>query len=281
MTGCTPELGLDLSNLQRRVVSVSRRTDIPAWFGDAFVEKVKAGSVHYLHPYTREQLTVSLDPDDVSAFVFWSKNYEPFLTHIPFICDSYNALFHFTITGLPSVIEPYIPSKEDSVRTFQTLSRLSTPKSMIWRYDPILLSDTYNFQYHARMFSEIAESLAGYTDKCYISYIHLYSKIRHTVMKVSQVQDTITSQDSDLLYFMKATARANGMELFACCSPDMLDYGVRQAHCVDKSLLELITGTSLPFLSKRPTRSGCGCYASVDIGSYGTCRGGCIYCYAK
>ncbi|MDH7578567.1 MAG: DUF1848 family protein [Bacillota bacterium] len=125
-----------------KIVSVSRRTDIPAFYGDWFLEQVRRGETAVLHPYRREKLLVSLKPEDVAAFVFWSKNYAPFFKHLEELeRRGYNFVLFFTITGLPRALEPRVPAPAGTLATFKALSGRYSPERVLWRYDPIVLSN--------------------------------------------------------------------------------------------------------------------------------------------
>ena len=55
--------------------------------------------------------------------------------------------FQVTMTSYDPDLEPGVPSKNDVViPAFQRLSRMIGPERVIWRYDPILLSDHHTIQ---------------------------------------------------------------------------------------------------------------------------------------
>ncbi|MBU0765097.1 MAG: DUF1848 domain-containing protein [Bacteroidetes bacterium] len=58
--------------------SSQRRTDIPAFYGDWFMNRIKEGLVGYMNPFGGQKYLISLKQEDVLCFVFWSKNFEPF-----------------------------------------------------------------------------------------------------------------------------------------------------------------------------------------------------------
>jgi hypothetical protein len=88
------------------IISVSRRTDIPAFYGEQFMNNVHAGLIECIHPTTGHKYSVSLKKDDVACFVFWSKDYTSFLASLHELRDAgYRSYFNYTVTRLPSIFE--------------------------------------------------------------------------------------------------------------------------------------------------------------------------------
>ncbi len=137
------------------VISASYRTDIPAFYGDWFMERVREGYVRYHNPYGPQVVTVSLRPEDVHAIVFWSKNYAPFLKHLDELdrrgLDCY---FHYTITGLPHAMEERVPRPVQTIESFHTLAKRYSPGHVQWRYDPIVFSPQTDAAWHLRTFGD-------------------------------------------------------------------------------------------------------------------------------
>jgi hypothetical protein len=148
--------------LKKSIVSVSRRTDIPAFFGDWFVQQLEKGHTTVYHPYKHKRITVSLEPQDVAAFVFWSKDYRPFWNYLDvFDRRGYSFVFHYTITGLPSIFEPKVPSAEKSCQTLKLISQRYSPQHITWRYDPIILTDLTPPDYHIDKFRDLCKQLVA------------------------------------------------------------------------------------------------------------------------
>lgn len=61
----------------------------------------------------------------------------------------YHYYFQFTLTGYGNDIEPYLPDKrEQMIPIFQRLSSMIGKEKVIWRYDPIVITDKYSVEYH-------------------------------------------------------------------------------------------------------------------------------------
>lgn len=263
------------------IISASRRTDIPACFSGWLLEQLEKGTVSFSHPYTQETLHVSLQPCDVTALVLWSKNFGPLLPHLQDLTRRYTILFHFTINALDRRYERNTPPWDYSVACLKQIASFTSPSHILWRYDPIILCGALDEHYHLATFEKLAQSLAGYTYRCYTSYVTVYGKIRPALARLDAAPCAVHEKYLSLAQKLDAIARSYGIQLYACCSPEMREAGIPRSHCVDKELIETLTGTHLPELKLKPTRKGCGCYESINIGTYGTCQGGCIYCYAR
>src|SRR5437763_888748 len=124
-----------------KIISVSRRTDIPAFYSEWFMNRIRDGYVRWVNPFSRLVHRISLPPEDVMAFVLWSKNYSPLLPHLDELDSSgYRMLFHFTINGLPKAFEPRVPDVVDMLECAHALSHRYGPDAILWRYDPVLIS---------------------------------------------------------------------------------------------------------------------------------------------
>ncbi|MEE9199952.1 MAG: DUF1848 domain-containing protein [Candidatus Brocadiales bacterium] len=269
------------------IVSVSRRTDIPAFYGEWFMGRVRDGYVRYLNPFGGQEHEVSLLPEDVHAFVFWSKNFGPFTKHLSELDEKgYDFYFHFTITGLPEPFEDLVVNVDEAIATFRLLAGRYGPGRVQWRFDPIVISNVTGPDFYVRRFEEIASRLRGATERCYFSFVSIYSKVRRNLEALEKEQN-ISCHDPSLTDKMSLTERlreiadSHGITLYSCCKEALATGGVRQARCVDGELLFKLFPHRPRQTKINPTRRGCRCVVSRDIGAYDTCPHGCVYCYAN
>ena len=71
------------------------------------------------------------------------------------------------------------------------------------------------------------------------------------------------------------------IQLDTCTSKvDLRHLGIPTGLCIDKELIERITGYPIFAKKDKNQRNVCNCIESIDIGTYESCLNGCIYCYA-
>ncbi len=100
------------------ILSISRRTDIPAYFSTWFINRLKEGYAYYQNPYNKEQLyKVNLDKKDIDVIVFWSKNPANLMKKLHYL-EGYNYYFQFTLTSYNSQFEKNLPKKAELIETF-------------------------------------------------------------------------------------------------------------------------------------------------------------------
>lgn len=263
------------------IVSVSRRTDIPAHYPDWFFKRLQEGFALARNPFNLRQVSrVNLSIDAVDCFVFWTKNPAPMLERLNGL-KRYPYYFQYTLNQYSKDIEPGLPSENMRVEAFQRLVDRIGPERVVWRYDPVFLNDIYTVEYHAEAFEKLAAKLHGYTQKCIVSFLDNYAKIkkRITALGITAPND---GQKVKILRSFSAAAKKNGMRLESCAEKtDFSPYGVYPGKCIDHELISSITGKEIAYKKDPNQRKECGCVASVDIGAYDTCPTGCIYCYAS
>ena len=264
------------------VISASRRTDIPAFYMPWFMNRLRAGEVQYPNPFSKQVYTLALTPADVHSIVFWSKHYGPFLKHIDELEErGYLFYCHYTITGAPRSLEPFVPAWEQSIVVFRRLASRTSPAHVQWRFDPILLTDELDADFYVRRFTDIACTLEGFTQRCYFSFASFYGKVRRRLEQENVAfHEPETEERRALVAQLAPIAAEHGITLYACCQDNLVGDSVQQASCVDADLLaELFP--ERPHVSRSgATREHCGCAASRDVGVYDTCAYGCLYCYA-
>lgn len=269
------------------VISASRRTDIPAFYPEWFMNRIRDGYVRWMNPFSKAIYQVSLQPDDVSAIVFWSKNYLPLVPHLDELdAGGYRMLFHFTITGLPQVFEPRVPEIDELVRCARILSDRYGSEAVLWRYDPILISNVTDQKYHIDRFTELCSGLTGAVKSCYVSFAIFYGKVLRNTQTLNNEAGIVCSNlEIDdriaLANTLADVAAEHGIEMRSCCGDYLLGEKIKKAHCVDADLLQRLFSDKAVDLAANPTRKECGCFESKDIGTYGTCPHGCVYCYAN
>ncbi len=270
------------------IISASRRTDIPAFYSAWLINRIRAGFCLVPNPFNSKQISrISLAPEDVDAFVFWSKNPKPMLGVLSELTDrGFIYYFQFTLNNYPHVLEPSVPVLETRLNTFHELAHLLGPARVVWRYDPIIITRATNYDFHAAVFEQLAGSLRGATFRVVVSVVDLYRK---TDRRMSRLKEDAFEIDPDagnsprmfqLLSHISRVAHAAGMSPFSCAEDrDFSLAGVRPGSCIDCDLIASLGGhvTTKKDPGQRPA---CRCVISRDIGISDTCIHGCPYCYA-
>jgi hypothetical protein len=269
-----------------KVISASRRTDIPAFYAQWFMNRIEAGFCHWFNPFNQKRQEVSLRPEDCLAIIFWTRNPRPLLPFLPRLRDlGYRFAFHFTITGYPKPIEANTPTVDSAIDAFKRLSDLVSPEFVSWRYDPLIISNSTPLAWHREQFGDLSQRLRGYTRRCFFSFVSWYGKTKRRLKSLHDQHDLLVIEPSlrlkdELLTALVPMARGAKMSLHTCCDDSLVREGIVKAHCIDSELVAALRPDLTVSLSPKPTRPGCGCYDSVDIGAYDTCTFGCSYCYA-
>lgn len=270
------------------IISASRRTDIPAFYSDWFVNRIQAGYCTVVNPFNRKQVScVSLKPENVDVIVFWSKNPAPLLPHLHEMDErGYRYYFQFTLNGYPRELEPGVPLINQTVDIFKKLADRIGPERVIWRYDPIMISNITTVDYHKRQLEFIARELEGKTGRLVVSILDEYRKNRASLKFLQQngiyIKQNPPEMDlAELIPYIVDLAADRGMEAFSCAEVlDLKRYGLTPGKCIDNHYIRSVFGIEVNTAKDRSQRAECGCVQSKDIGVYNTCRHGCRYCYA-
>ncbi|AVP65199.1 DUF1848 domain-containing protein [Clostridium sporogenes] len=263
------------------ILSVSRRTDIPAFYSEWFFNRVKEGFALVRNPFNTKQISrINLSPKVIDCIVFWTKNPKKMIKRLDEIKE-YNYYFQFTLNSYDKTLEKNLPKKKYLINTFIELSQKIGKDKVIWRYDPIILTDKFTKEYHYKWFEYLAKTLSPYTNKCIISFLDLYKKTEHNLKKINVLplnkDDMIGLADK----FSKIASKYN--LIIETCSEEieLSKVNINHGKCIDDTLISHIIGEKL-YIDKDPNqRKICGCVKSIDIGAYNTCNHDCLYCYAN
>ncbi len=284
------------------ILSVSRRTDIPAFYCDWFFDRLKDGHVLVPNPINPKKIAkIKLEPlkikevevdllgqrkiemqGSLEGIVFWTKNPKPIIKRLNELGDI-KYYFLYTLNAYPKHIEANLPSLEERIETFKELSKHCP---VIWRYDPILLAEGIDVEWHKREFEKLCKALSGFTTHCKISFvIESYSGCSKNVYAPT------LPQKHEILSAFSQIAKENNIQIEACAeSGDWSKYGIAASKCIDGEIFEKLLTEKFKeknIIVKRKNnkldgqRKFCGCMPAVDIGRYDTCCHGCNYCYAR
>jgi DNA repair photolyase len=263
------------------ILSVSRRTDIPAFYSEWFFNRIKEGFLYVKNPINRKQISkIMIKQNVIDCIVFWTKNPKPMLDNLDLLSE-YAYYFQYTLNPYGKTIEQNVPFLDESINIFKRLSDKIGPEKVIWRYDPIFITKEFNSIKHIYTFEKIAKSLSKYTDKCVISFLDVYKKCERN-MKILMYR-TLTDEEILILSSeISKIAMEHGIILETCAEEiDLTSIGIIKGKCIDDELISKISNKNLIIGKDKNQREICGCVASIDIGSYNTCKHNCIYCYAN
>lgn len=272
------------------IISASRRTDIPAFYSKWFINRIREGYCTVPNPFNSKQIShISLNSNDVDVIAFWTRNPKPLVPYLRELEQrGYLYYFQFTLMDNPCLIDTKTPSLSSSLRTFQKLSSLIGPEKVIWRYDPIVISNITDIEFHISTYKNIAEVLNGYTQRSVISILDIYSKLKKRLnslkekgVEIIDCNEAFGRDYDELMNLLAPIASENRMEIVSCAEElDLMKYNIHPGKCIDDEYIERVFGIGVTHKKDPSQRKACGCVVSKDIGMYNTCLFGCQYCYA-
>lgn len=275
------------------IISASRRTDIPAFYADWFMNRVREGSFHRVNPFNSRQVTgFSLKPEDVDAICFWTKDPRPLMKHLHELDErGLNYYFQFTLNPYDATFEPGVPPLGERIGTMIELAGRIGPDRVVWRYDPIILSTVTPAPWHLEQAERLAGRITGATRRMMFSFYDFYGRGAGRLSRTLEgtgimVEDIAAPEQGAALDQVArgftAIADRYGMRIFSCCEEvELSAIGIRHGACVDGTLIRELFGGAVPSRKDKHQRKACECVESVDMGMYNTCRFRCAYCYAN
>ena len=302
------------------IVSASRSTDIPAFYADWFFHRLKVGYSAWTNPFNGVKSYVSYQ--NTRFIVFWSKNPQPLLNHLDDLKERIIGCYiQYTLNDYEKDrLEQGVPPIGQRIDTFKRLVDKLGIGHVIWRFDPLVLTDDIGMDTLLSKIESIGDQLQGYTEKLVFSYADIlgYRKVRANLEKIRIPYHEWT--EPQMLEFAGRLAEMNkkwGYTLATCGEKvDLQQFGIERNHCIDYDLIvrlahddERLMDFIGAMIKKRGydlfgepeplpasaillpgdryamkdsgQRDACGCLRSKDIGEYNTCPHRCEYCYAN
>jgi hypothetical protein len=299
--------GREVEAIAPLIISASRSTDIPAFYGDWFMERLRRGYAKWVNPWNGAPLYVSFQ--NARVFVFWSKNPAPFLPHLeemPRLGYQYYLLFTLNDYETEGV-EPHLPSLEERIQTFIALSRIAGRGRVVWRWDPLLLSDSLDVTGLLDRIRKVGDAIAPFTERMIISFIDIarYPRVARNLRNqgFGDIREFSPAEEVELAAGLQELNRSWGLTISACGEErDLSGFGIEAGQCISRDLMlrefgedriltqfleapdsptPLVGGAVPSHLKDHGQRRSCGCVVSKDIGQYSTCPHLCAYCYAN
>ena len=267
--------------LQTMILNASGRTDIPAFYAEWFLNRLDAGWFYSRNPrYPSQVLRYRCDPEHVDVLLMCSKNWGPMLQSIPGLLKRYRLVLHATITAYGKDLEPGVPAVDEACAYLLELSSLAGPRRVGWRYDPLILTESYGIKEHLACFARLAARLAGKVSVCIFSFLELYHKVNRNF---SKARSLTASERETLARGLAEISAGHHLVLQSCgTDQDFSHLGIRSSGCASAERLGEAAGCRLrPNGRKGGERKGCRCMDWRDMGAYDTCPHGCLYCYAN
>ena len=261
------------------ILNVSSRCDIPAFFPEWFINRLREGYVDVRNPYYPKKVSrIILNKEVIDCIVFCTKNPIPMFKYLNYLKE-YSYIFFVTITPYTK-IEPNVVSKRRILSSIIDLSRAIGSKRVIVRYDPIILNDNYTIEFHEKAFNAICKILKGYVDTIIISFIDTK---KNTLNNMNELNlKPITDEDVyEIAKIFGKIAKDNGINIQTCAEKyDLSEFGFINESCINNKLIKSVTKINKKYRQSKQ-REICRCIQTVDIGSYNCCSHFCKYCYAN
>lgn len=236
------------------IISASRSTDIPAFYSDWFMNRLKSGYCVWYNPFNQKPMYISFAKTKV--IVFWTKNPEPMLKHLPEL-DRLGLHYYFQVTLNDYVdegFEPNVGPLDHRVEVFKRLSDAIGREKVIWRFDPLIVTPHLSARQLLTKVYHVGNQLKGYTNKLVFSFIDVkaYRKVQNNLIKETPyyTRETVESAEPSGSYLVELVEglaklrdhwKDEGWDLkLATCgeSIDLDKYGIEHNRCIDGELME-------------------------------------------
>jgi DNA repair photolyase len=280
------------------VISASRRTDIPAFYMNDFMEDIHRGFFCIINPFNQKKSLIMATPDKVHTIVFWSKDYTNFIKG-RFIESlqklGYNLFFNYTINSQDFILEPGLPTLDHRLTQLETLAGIIGGDAIFWRFDPICYyrCKDEKIRHNRHDFLKIADAVSDLGIRfCITSFMDMYTKIQKRLNRVPGLSflDPPLEDKIKILQEMAQKLKKRHIDLLTCCENQILEsiplsFGIKASSCIPNHYLAKLYGSDLSLRKDTGQRikMGCGCRVSVDVGSYHRqpCYHNCLFCYAN
>ncbi|MFN3307369.1 MAG: DUF1848 family protein [Candidatus Kapaibacteriota bacterium] len=265
------------------IISVSRRSDVPAFYSGWFLNALKSGYTTIKHPFNHNVLRINLTPNEVLGFVFWSRYPKGLISILEFIDNSFgsNHYINFTLNDYPEEIEPRKPNLEKVLYLVNFLYDKYGENYIKWRFDPIVISNLTTKYFVIEKFNLLSKLPSGKVRSCIVSFLDLYGKVKRRISSNGKfiLKNIEFDEQVELISQLAQIASMHNIELKLCCERSLAKaLNIKEASCVNPNQF---TNQDDGLHKMAPTRKGCTCFKSYDIGFYNTCLFNCIYCYAN
>ena len=260
------------------ILNVSSRTDIPAFYSEWLINRLKAGYVDVRNPFNYHAVS-RINFDNVDLLFFCTKNPMPLLDKIDKI--NKKMYFHITLTPYKKNIEPNLPSKKEIIAAIKELSKKIGKENVVIRYDPIFFNNEYTIDYHIKAFEKICELLDGYVEKILIHFLDDYKNVRNNYNALKYITPPPDYYKLIGKSFSMSATKHN-IKVFTCNEKiDLVEYGFVKGECISTELAYKLTGNIYKTKWSKTRDVSCNCIQMVDIGAYNCCQHFCKYCYAN
>lgn len=301
------------------IISASRSTDIPAFYADWFFKRMQIGYSAWTNPFNGVKSFVSYE--NAHFIVFWSKNPRPLLSYLNYLKErKIGTYIQYSLNDYEqNGLERGVPKLQYRIDTFKLLVDNLGLNSVIWRFDPMILTNDIHIDDLLERVERIGNQLKGYTEKLVFSYadIAAYRRVKSNLEKINlHYHEWTLPEMEDFARELSKLNRKWGFTIATCGEKiDLSKYNIAHNKCIDDSMIvrrayddaELMKFLGMQILdgglfgmpedaiilpdgryavrtkSNRDNgqRQFCGCIASKDIGEYDTCAHQCEYCYAN
>ena len=284
------EQGADVEAIAPVIVSASRATDIPAFYADWFFNRLDKGYASWRNPFNGKDSYVSFA--NTRFVVFWSKNPNPLIPYLPILQEKGIGFYiQYTLNDYDAEqLEPGVPRLTERIDTFKRIVDEHGLGSVVWRFDPLVLTDKISPELFLHRISAIAELLEGYTEKLVFSFadISSYRSVARN-LRAAGVNYREWNEESMIDFARRLADMRLPFRLATCAEAiDLEEFGIGHNRCIDPELIARRAPDDVElqsFLQHAKQDSGqrklCGCILSKDIGAYNTCPHLCRYCYAN